>query len=62
VQITEARHATKTDCAVGVAALGNTCCDILVMVCDPANKIFIECPVEAAMTQGNTILPVQFHH
>jgi len=42
VQITAARHANKTDCAVGVTAVGNTCCDILVMVGDPANNIGIE--------------------
>jgi len=28
VQITATRHA-KTACGVGVAAVGNTCCDIL---------------------------------
>jgi hypothetical protein len=37
VQITAARHAIKTDCDVGVAAVGNTYCDILVVVVDPAN-------------------------
>ncbi len=38
VQITAARHAIKTDCGVGVTAFCNTCCDILVMVGDPACK------------------------
>ena len=38
VQITAARHAIKTDCGVGVAAGGYTCCDILVIVADPAIK------------------------
>jgi len=38
VQITEAHHAIKIDCGVGVAAVGNTGCDILVMVGDPASK------------------------
>jgi hypothetical protein len=38
VQITATRHAIKTDFGVGVAAGGNTCCDILVMVGDPASK------------------------
>ena len=38
-QITAAQHAIKTDCGVGVAAVGNTCCDILVMVGDPASEI-----------------------
>ena len=38
VQITAARHAIKTDCDVGVTAVGNTCSDILVMVGDPAFK------------------------
>ena len=39
VQITAARHAIKTGCGVGVAAVGYTCCDVLVMVADPAIKI-----------------------
>jgi hypothetical protein len=38
VQITAARHAIKTDCRVGVGAVGNTCCDFLLMVGDPASK------------------------
>ena len=38
VQVTGARHAIKTDCGVGVAAVGNTCYYILVMVGDPTNK------------------------
>jgi hypothetical protein len=38
VQITAARHAIKTDCGVGVAADGNTRCDILDLVGYPANK------------------------
>jgi len=38
VQITAYRHAIKTDRGVGVAAVGNTCYDILVMVANPTNK------------------------
>jgi len=38
VQITAARHAIKTDCGVSVADVGSTCCDILVVVGDTANK------------------------
>jgi hypothetical protein len=38
VQITAARQVIKTDCSVGVTAVGNTCCDILVIVEGPANK------------------------
>jgi len=38
VQITAARHVIKTDCGVGVAAVGNSCRDVLVMVDDPASK------------------------
>jgi len=38
VQITAARHVIKTYCGVGVAAGGNSCSDILVMVDDPASK------------------------
>jgi hypothetical protein len=38
VNITAARHAIKTGCAIGVAAGSNTCCAFLVMVGDPANK------------------------
>jgi len=30
VQITATRHAIKTACGVSVAAVGNTCCDILI--------------------------------
>jgi hypothetical protein len=37
-QITATRHAIKTDCGVGVAAGGNTCSDILVMVGCPVRK------------------------
>jgi len=39
LQITTALHAIQTDCGVGVAVVGNTCCDITVMVGDPASKI-----------------------
>jgi len=39
LKVTAARHAIKTNCGVGVAAVGYSCCDILVMVGDPANKI-----------------------
>jgi hypothetical protein len=38
VQITAVRHAVKTDCGFGVAAVGNSCCDILDMIDDPASK------------------------
>ena len=38
VQITAARHVFKTGCGVGVAAVGNTCSDILVVVGDPTSK------------------------
>jgi hypothetical protein len=38
VQVTESRHAIKTNCGVGVAAVGITFCDILVVVGDPAGK------------------------
>ena len=38
LQITATRHAIKTDCGVGVTAVGYTCCCILVMVGDPACK------------------------
>jgi len=38
VQITAAGHAIETDCGVGVAAVGNSCRDILVMFDDPASK------------------------
>ena len=38
VQITAARHAVKTDCAVGVTAVGYTVCDILAIVDDPVSK------------------------
>jgi hypothetical protein len=38
VQITAARHDIKTFSGVGVAAVGNTYYDVLVMVGDPANK------------------------
>jgi len=38
VQITAACHAVKTDCGVGVAVVGNTCYNILVVVDDPASK------------------------
>ena len=38
VQITAARHDIKTDCGVGVAAVGNSCCDILDMTDVPASK------------------------
>jgi len=37
VQITT-RHDIKTDCGVGVPAVGNTCSDILVMVGVPATN------------------------
>ena len=36
MQIAAALHVIKTDCGVGVAVVGNTSCDILVMVGDPA--------------------------
>jgi hypothetical protein len=39
VQITTVRHVIQTDCGVGVAVVGNTCCDILVMVDNPESKI-----------------------
>jgi len=55
VQITAARHAIETDCGVGVAAVGNTCCDILVVVGDPANKTGIQCPAECWYD------PVRYH-
>ena len=38
VQITAARHDIKTDCAVGVTAVGYTGCDILAIVDDPVIK------------------------
>jgi hypothetical protein len=38
VQITAAYHAIKTDYGVGVPAVVNTYCDILVMVGDRASK------------------------
>ena len=38
VQITTARHAVKTDCAVGVTAVGYTGCDIVAIVDDPVSK------------------------
>jgi hypothetical protein len=38
VQITTARHGIKTDSGVAVVSVGNTCCDILVVVVDPANN------------------------
>jgi len=38
VQITAARHATKTDCGVGITTINISCCDILVMVGDTACK------------------------
>ena len=38
VQITAARHAVKTDCGVGVTAVGYTGCDILAIVDDPVSK------------------------
>jgi len=39
VQITAARHVIKTDCNVGVTAVGYTCYNILVVVGDPASNI-----------------------
>jgi len=36
VQIRAVRHTNKTDCGVGVAAVGYTCCAFLVMVDGPA--------------------------
>jgi len=39
VQITAASHVIKTDCGVGVDTDGYTCCDILVVVGDPATNI-----------------------
>jgi len=38
VQITAARHAIKTDRAVGVTAVGYTGCDIVAIVDDPVSK------------------------
>jgi hypothetical protein len=38
MQITAARHGFKPDCGVGVAAVGDTYHDILVVVGDPASK------------------------
>jgi hypothetical protein len=38
VQITAACYAIKPDFGAGVAAVGNTCCDILVLFDDPASK------------------------
>jgi hypothetical protein len=38
VQIKADRHGIKADCGVGVAAVGFTSCDILVLVGVPANK------------------------
>jgi hypothetical protein len=39
LQITTLHHAIKTDCGFGVAAANYSCCDILVVVGDLANKI-----------------------
>jgi hypothetical protein len=39
LQITTLHHAIKTDCGFGVAAANYSCCDILDVVGDLANKI-----------------------
>ena len=38
MQLTAALHASKTECGVGFTAVGNTCCDFLVMVGDTVSK------------------------
>ena len=39
MQITTVRHVIQTDCGVGVAVVGNTCWDVLVMVDNPDSKV-----------------------